>query len=69
MMITDQIAAERRSPPRSQQAQPGFAEVNARVTDLERHARTLIRQRPIVAVLAALGVGYLAARLVSRAIR
>jgi len=69
MMITDQIAEERRSPPRSQQGQPGLAEVRARVTDLEQRARTLIRQRPIVAVLAAVGAGYLAARLVSRAMR
>jgi hypothetical protein len=69
MVITDQIAEERRSPPRSQQVQPGFAEVRARVTDLEQQARTLIRQRPVVAVLAAVGVGYLVARLVSRGTR
>jgi len=64
-MITDQFAEERQSPP----LQPALAEVFARVTDLERHARTLITQRPIVAVLAAVGVGYLAARLVARAMR
>ena len=68
-MITDPIAEERRSPPRSQQVAPGFAEARARATDLERHARTLIRQRPVVAVLAAGGVGYLVARLVSCARR
>jgi len=68
-MITDQIAEDRRSSPRSQQAQPGVAEIRDRVTDLERHARTLIGQRPIVAVLAAVGFGYLTARLVSRATR
>jgi hypothetical protein len=68
-MITDQVAEEQRSPPRSQQAQPGFAEAYAKVTDLEQQARTLIRQRPVVAVLAAAGVGYLVARLVSRATR
>jgi hypothetical protein len=69
MMITDQIAEERRSPPGAQQVQPGFAEVRARVTDLDRHARISIRQRPLVAVLVAVGVGYLTARLVSRAMR
>ena len=69
MMITDQIAEERGSPPRSQQVDPGMAEVRARVTDLHRQARNLIRQRPIVAVLTAVGVGYLTARLVSRATR
>jgi hypothetical protein len=68
MMITDQIADERRSPP-TQQVQPEFAEVRTRATDLERHARRLIRQRPIVALLGAVGVGYLAGRLVSRAMR
>ena len=68
-MVADQTAEERRLPPRSQLVQPGFGEARTRVTDLERHARTLIRQRPIVAVLAAVGVGYLAARLVSRGMR
>ena len=52
-MITDQIAEERRSPPRSQPEQPDFADVRARLTELDGHARTLIRQRPVVAVLAA----------------
>lgn len=68
-MTTDETAEARPPPARSAAAQPGLAEVRAKVTDLERHARTLIRQRPIVAVLAAVGVGYLAARLVSRAMR
>ena len=68
-MITDQIAEERPSPPRLAQVQPGFAEVRARMTDLERNARTLIRQRPVVAVLAAVGVGYLVARIVARVMR
>ena len=68
-MITDQMAEDRRSPPRSQQVQAGFVNVRARVTELEQHARTVIRQRPVVAVLAAAGVGYLAARLVSRVMR
>ena len=68
-MITDQIAAEPEAPPPSPQMQPGLDEVRARVTDLHRHARSLIRQRPIVAVLTALAVGYLTARFVSRATR
>ena len=68
-MIPEQIAAERRSPPRAPQGQPGVAEVRARVTELEQQTRTVIRQRPIVAVLAALGVGYLVARLVARVVR
>ena len=68
-MVTDQIAEEPEAAPCSQQAQPGFEEVLGRLTDLHRQARTLIRERPIVAVLTAVGVGYLTARLVSRATR
>jgi len=68
-MIADQIAEERGAQPGSQPIQPEFAELRARATELERHTRTVIRRRPIVAVLAAVGVGYLAARLVSRAMR
>ena len=68
-MITDQIAEERPLPRRAEQVQPDIAAVRSRVTDLEQQARTLIRQRPVVAVLAAVGVGYLVARLVSRGMR
>jgi len=68
-VITDQIADERRSRPRPQRRQAGFAEARARAMEVERRARTLIGQRPIVAVLAAVAVGYLTARLVSRARR
>lgn len=39
------------------------------VSDLEQQARTLIRERPVVAVLAAAGLGYLFARLARRANR
>jgi hypothetical protein len=69
MMITDQIAEERPLPRRAAQVQSDIAVVRSKVTDLEQQARTLIRQRPVVAVLAAVGVGYLVARLVSRGTR
>jgi hypothetical protein len=68
-VITDQIAEER---PLSQHTEHGQADgvaVRSRVTDLEQQARTFIRQRPVVAVLAAVGVGYLVARLVSRGLK
>ena len=68
-MITDQIAEEPPLPRRAEQGQPDIAAIRSRVTDFEEHARALIRQRPVVAVLAAVGVGYLVARLVSRAMR
>lgn len=69
MMTTDQIAEERPSPRRAEQVEAAGAAVRSRVTDLEQQARTLISQRPVVAVLAAVGVGYLVARLVSRGLR
>ena len=68
-MITDQIAEERPLPRRTEQVQADIAAVRSKVTDLEQQARTLIRQRPVVAVLAAVGVGYLVARVVSRGLR
>jgi ElaB/YqjD/DUF883 family membrane-anchored ribosome-binding protein len=43
--------------------------LRARVTDLEQEARGWIRQQPVVAVLTALGVGFLVARLVARVTR
>ena len=68
-MIAEQVPEVRQSPLRSERVRPGVAGVRARVADLERHARALVRQRPIVAVLAAAGLGYLTARFVSRAVR
>ena len=53
----------------AEEGQPTIAAVGSRLTDLEHQARTLIRQRPVVAVLAAVGVGYLVGRLVSRVMR
>ena len=67
-MITDQIA----EPPLAggaQQVQPDIAASRSRLTELEQQARTRIRQRPVVAVLAAAGVGYLVARIVARGMR
>jgi len=68
-MTTTQIAEEWRPPPGSEPVPVRTIPVRSRVTDLEEHARTLIRQRPVVAVLAAVGVGYLVARLVARVMR
>jgi ElaB/YqjD/DUF883 family membrane-anchored ribosome-binding protein len=69
MMTTDQIAEERPLPRGTEHVQPDIAAVRSKVTDLEQQARTLIRERPVVAVLAAAGFGYLVARLVSRGMR
>jgi hypothetical protein len=69
MMTTDQITAEPPLPGGAEQGQPDIAAVHSKVTELEHHARTLIRQRPVVAVLAAAGVGYLVARLIARGTR
>jgi hypothetical protein len=69
MMITGQVAEARPLRRRAEQGLPDITEVRSRVTDLEQNARTFIGQRPIVAVLAAVGVGYLVARLVARGMR
>jgi len=68
-MTTDGIAEERPSPRRMGEMPPQIAAVGFQVTDLEQQARTLIRQRPVAALLAALGVGYLVARLIARGSR
>lgn len=63
-MITEQIAAERRSPEGSEQT--ADSEVASTLMELTQRVRTIIEQRPVVAVLTAVGVGYVVARLVSR---
>jgi hypothetical protein len=69
MMITDRIAEIRPTPLREPQAASDGADIGSGLMDLEEQARTFIRKRPVVAVLSAVGVGYLVARLVSRATR
>lgn len=68
-MTTDQIVEERPLPQGTEQVQPDIAALRSKMTDLEQQTRTLIRHRPVVAVLAAAGVGYLVARLISRGMR
>jgi len=63
-MTTGGIAEEQLLPTHSVQEHPDSAAFRS---GLENQARTLIRQRPVVAVLAALGAGYLLARLFLRA--
>lgn len=65
-MTTEQSVEERPLPQRTQQGQLDIAALRGSVTDLEQQARAFIRQRPVVAVLAAIGAGYLVARLVAR---
>lgn len=65
-MNTDETTEEQQVLPGVQQVRDGAAEIGTRVTELEHKAREVIRARPIVALLAALGAGFLAARLVSR---
>jgi len=68
-MITEQIAVDGASSPRTGPVWPDMEALRASVTELEQHARTRIMQRPVVAVLVAVGVGYLVARLVARGVR
>ena len=66
-MITEQIAAERQPPGPAEEA--ANTEVASTLTELAQRVRTIIKQRPVVAVLTAVGVGYVVARLVSRGSR
>jgi hypothetical protein len=68
-MTAEQIAEERPLQRRVEQVQPDIAAVRFKVTALEQQARTLITQRPVVAMLIAAGAGYLVARVVARGTR
>jgi hypothetical protein len=69
MTTTEQIAEDRRWPPGADQTRTDSAAVRQTVTEVEEQVRILIRERPVVAVLAAAGVGYLLARIVARVAR
>ena len=67
-MSINQTVAERQSPS-SERTHEDAAGASSTVTDVEEYARALVRERPVAAVLAAVGLGYLVARLVSRTVR
>lgn len=67
-MSGDQTATRQPSAD-SMRIESDSAESRSTMTDLEEQARTLVRERPITAVLVAVGLGYVIARLVSRAVR
>ena len=70
MTTTTRIAQDAPLPmPPAEQLPADIEALRAKVSDLEQQASVLIRERPVVAVLAAVGVGYLLARLASRAPR
>jgi hypothetical protein len=48
---------------------PDLDALGARLKDIEPQARAAIQQRPIVAMMIAVGVGYLIARMASRSNR
>ena len=66
MNTDDRIAEAPLVPPR---AETDIEALRTTVTDLEQQARVLIKEQPVVAVLAAAGIGYLVARLLSRGAR
>lgn len=67
-MTKDEIAHEPISAPCSTEFLDASA-VHARAATLEQQAHAFIQQRPIVAVLAAAGIGYLVARALVRGTR
>jgi hypothetical protein len=64
MMITEQIRVEPSSPGHSEDATD--TDIFSTLADLTQRVRTVIKERPVAAVLTAVGVGYVVARLVSR---
>lgn len=54
------------TPPRTEPVPEDLAAVRTKLLELEDQARTLVRERPVAAMLAALGLGYLVARLFTR---
>lgn len=63
-MNTEQIAEAPVLPPNPEQPEEDLEAIRVKLTDLDTRARRFIRQRPVAAVLAAAGAGYLLARLV-----
>jgi hypothetical protein len=54
------------TPPRTDPVPEDLAAARTKLLDLEEQARALVRERPVVAMLAALGLGYFVARLFTR---
>jgi hypothetical protein len=66
-MNTEPIVGEQQLPqPAPEQIPIDLEALRAKVSDLEQQASVFIREQPVAAVLAAVGVGFLVARLVSR---
>lgn len=65
-MSTEQIAADVPAPRPVEPVRAEIAAVRAKVMEMERQVRALIMERPVVAVLAATGLGYVLARVVAR---
>lgn len=64
--MTDPAPDSRSLPPASEPPQSEIDVFGSELKSLEQQARTFVQQQPIVAVLAAVGIGYLIARLASR---
>ena len=67
MMVTN--GAGQASVPPADRGLPDFSGIHTGLLDIEARGRSVVRQQPVVAVLAAAGLGYLVARLVARASR
>ncbi len=65
-MIAEQANGEMIAAAQPQEEESEISAAIAEMADLEQQARAFIRERPVAAVLAALGAGYLTARVLSR---
>ena len=63
------LAESSRSPSSDLSGEFDLEKTAVKLSDLEQQARAMIREQPVVSVLAAAGLGYVIARLVSRSAR
>jgi hypothetical protein len=49
-----------------QQVQAGIAQARVEIDQLDERARAFVRERPVMALLGAIGIGYFVARIFSR---
>ncbi|HYB99913.1 MAG TPA: hypothetical protein VEC57_12350 [Candidatus Limnocylindrales bacterium] len=65
-MITDRNSEDRSFRQISQTIQTDLEAVRSTATDFEQQLQTFVRERPVAAVLAALGLGFVVARIFAR---
>ncbi|HYC56585.1 MAG TPA: hypothetical protein VEL28_16770 [Candidatus Binatia bacterium] len=65
-MITERNSEDRSFRQLSQTIQTDLSAVKSTATDFEQQLNSFVRERPVAAVLTALGLGFVVARIFSR---